>query len=145
MGTVGGVTTIYIGNSFEWSNNAYTRYYYSGSLRVALRKGTAGGTLSFLLADHLGSTTITANSSGALAAELRYKGWGENRLTSGTTPTTYRFTGQREESSLGIYYYGARWYDGSLSRFISADTIVPGAGSQSWDRYAYVMNNPIRF
>ena len=33
----------------------------------------------------------------------------------------------------------------ALARFISADTIVPGAGSQSWDRYAYVMNNPIRF
>ena len=110
------------------------------------------GTLSFLLADHLGSTTITANSSGALAAELRYKGWGENRLTSGTTPTTYRFTGQRQESGLGaaggegLYYYGARWYDSTLGRFIQADTIVPNPGnSQSWDRYAYVGNNPLKY
>ncbi len=66
-GTVGGVTTIYIGNSFEWvaTPSTYTKYYYAGSLRVAMNRN---GTLSFLLADHLGSTTITANSGGALAA-----------------------------------------------------------------------------
>jgi YD repeat-containing protein len=33
-----------------------------------------------------------------------------------------------------------------LSRFSSADTIVPGVGtSQAWDRYAYGMNNPLRY
>jgi len=44
-------------------------------------------------------------------AELRYKAWGETRYTWGTTPTTVRFTGQREESAIGLYFYNARWYD----------------------------------
>jgi hypothetical protein len=45
-----------------------------------------------------------------------------------------------------LYFYGARWYDGGLGRFIQADTIVPGAGSsQAWDRYAYALNNPLRY
>ncbi len=51
------------------------------------------------------------------------------------------------ESSFGLYYYGARWYDPALGRFVQADTIVPEAsqGSQAWDRYAYVNNNPLRY
>jgi hypothetical protein len=32
---------------------------------------------------------------------LSYKPWGETRYTSGTTPTSVRYTGQHEESGLG--------------------------------------------
>jgi hypothetical protein len=28
-----------------------------------------------------------------------------------------------------MYFYGARWYDDVVQRFLSADTIVPGAGN----------------
>ncbi len=42
-----------------------------------------------------------------------------------------------------MYYYGARWYDPALGRFVQADTIVPG-GVQGLDRYAYVNNNPLK-
>jgi hypothetical protein len=36
--------------------------------------------------------------------------------------------------------------DASLGRFIQADSIVPGAGnSQAFDRYAYVLNNPLKY
>jgi hypothetical protein len=39
---------------------------------------------------------------------------------------------------------GARWYDSSLGRWISADTIVPDmANPQSLNRYSYVYNNPV--
>ncbi len=54
--------------------------------------------------------------------------------------------GQREQSEIGLYYYGARWYDSSLGRFTSPDTIVPGAGNPlAWDRFSYVQNNPVRY
>ena len=52
--------------------------------------------------------------------------------------------GQRLEASLGLMYYGARWYDPALGRFIQADTIVLG-GEQGLDRYAYANNNPVNF
>ncbi len=43
-------------------------------------------------------------------------------------------------------YCGARYYDAALGRFISADTIVPGAGNpQALNRYSYVLNNPVRY
>jgi hypothetical protein len=41
----------------------------------------------------------------------------------------FRYTGQREEAALGLYDYGARWYDPSIGRFIQADTIVPQPGN----------------
>ena len=97
-----------------------------------------------LKCDHLGSTAITANANGAKVAEMRYLPWGEQRYASGTTPTTFRYTGQRQQAEIGLYYYGARWYDPALGRFAQADTIVPG-GVQGLDRYAYVNNNPIRY
>ncbi len=50
-------------------------------------------TLSFLLTDHLGSTSLTTDASGNLISELRYTAWGETRYVSGTTPTNYTFTG----------------------------------------------------
>jgi len=60
-------------------------------------------------------------------SEMCYYPYGEARY--GTAPTDFRFTGQRHEAGLGLYDYGARYYDPALGRFIQADTIVPGAAS----------------
>jgi RHS repeat-associated protein len=60
-------------------------------------------------------------------------------------PTGYTYTGQLD-SGLGLMYYGARFYDGALGRFISPDTIVPEPGNpQALNRYSYVLNNPLRY
>ena len=69
---IGTTNTVYIGGYFEWSGSSSTmrRYYYAGGQRVAMRLGTT--TLRFLLGDHLGSTAITATTSGSKLAELRY-------------------------------------------------------------------------
>src|SRR5439155_16125613 len=43
-------------------------------------------------------------------------------------------------------YYGARYYSTTIGRFISADTIVPGAGNpQTLNRFAYTLNNPLKY
>ncbi len=61
-------------------------------------------------------------------------------------PTDRKFTGQRLDESTGLYYYGARYYDPALGRFVQADTIVPEPGNpQALNRYAYVLNNPLRY
>ena len=61
-------------------------------------------------------------------------------------PTDRRFTGQRREAGLGLYDYGARYYDPTLGRFIQADTLVPEpANPQSLNRYSYVLNSPLRY
>jgi len=44
----------------------------------------------------------------------------------------------------GLLYYGARYYDPTMGRFISADTEIPDIDNpQSLNRYSYVLNNPL--
>ena len=111
-GTVAGVTIVYIGNYFEWSNSVGTKYFYAGATRVAMRVGN--NEPKWLLGDHLGSTSKSVNSNGTpmTNGEVRYQAWGEKRYpgnNSSAIPTTYRFTGQRQEILLGgsdgLYFY----------------------------------------
>ncbi|MBC7252212.1 MAG: RHS repeat-associated core domain-containing protein [Anaerolineae bacterium] len=61
-------------------------------------------------------------------------------------PTDFGFTGQRNEATIELYDYRARYYAPTLGRFISADTIVPEPGNpQDLNRYAYTRNNPLRY
>lgn len=65
---------------------------------------------------------------------------------TGNPPTDFTYTGQKMDVSDGLMYYGARYYDAQLGRFISADTIVPSAANpQNLNRYSYVLNNPLRY
>ena len=145
--TLGGVTTYYIGNHFEWrgSTSTMTRYYYADGQRVAMRVGSNAP--SYLLGDHLGSTSVTATSTGAKYAEQRYYPWGGTRWPDNPlTPTARRYTGQIEDAAIGLYFYNARYYDPALGRFLQADTIVPSPQNpQSFNRYAYTLNNPIKY
>jgi RHS repeat-associated protein len=141
--TQNGVTTLYIGNHAEWrpASSTLVKYYYADAQRIAMAEGS---TASYLLGDHLGSTSLTLNSSGTRVAELRYKPWGEIRYTSGTTPTQRRFTGQTQDTITGLYHYGARYYDPVAGRFVQADTLVPEpANPMAFDRYAYMLTTTL--
>ncbi|MFZ1507908.1 MAG: hypothetical protein WAV74_14105, partial [Anaerolineae bacterium] len=63
----------------------------TGGQRIALR---VNGVVRWLATDHLDSTALIVNESGARMSEIRYKPWGESRYTFGATPTQRRFTGQ---------------------------------------------------
>jgi RHS repeat-associated protein len=140
--TVSGVTSYYVGDYYEVAGGVVKKYYSAGGQRIAVR---SGGVLHWLLADHLGGTAHTL-SGATETGEVRYKAFGATRFTSGTTPTSYRFTGQREEASLGLYYYNARWYDPALGHFLSPDSIVPAAGNAlDYHRYAYTRFNPLKY
>jgi RHS repeat-associated protein len=39
-------------------------------------------------------------------------------------PTSFRYTGQRAEDSIKLYWYNARWYDPYLTPWASPDTII---------------------
>jgi RHS repeat-associated protein len=80
--------------------------------------------------------------------------YGATRYSDGSTPTSYRFTGQREDATIGLYpstssgqaFYNARYYDAALGRFVQADSIVPSPGNpQSLNRYSYCLGNPLRY
>jgi len=54
--------------------------------------------------------------------------------------------GQEYDPETGLYYYNARYYDPEIGRFLSADAMIPDPGNpQSFNRYSYVLNNPLRY
>jgi len=143
-----GQTTVYINKYFEKNitTGESTSSYYLGGKLIAQRKGISPNfELNYVLQDHLGSTVATAQTNGTLTSTIKYFPWGATRSTTGTLPTDKKFTGQRLDST-GLYYYNARYYDPAIGRFISPDTIVPDpANPQSLNRYAYCLNNPLKF
>jgi RHS repeat-associated protein len=102
------------------------------------------GTLYYARRDQLNSASEVLYASGAIVGEQRYYPFGETHVSTGSMFTDRLYTGQRAISGLGLDYYNARYYDPSLGRFISPDSITPG-GPQGLNRYSYVMNNPIRY
>ncbi len=123
------------------SNGMELKYYFVAGKRVTVR---INGELSWLYGDQLGSVSAVAKADGTLISRSLYYPWGSERLTQGTSPTDYGYTGQMQVGD--IYYYNARWYDPMIGRFMQADTIVPPhQGTQVFDRYAYVNNNPLRY
>jgi len=100
-------------------------------MRVQSNQQCVEDGLYYLLTDRLGGTAITVDESGNRVAELRYAAWGETRYTSGSLPTQYQYTGQKQ-AELGLYDYGARWYDPALGRFLSPDSIIPGMPGNSF-------------
>jgi RHS repeat-associated protein len=142
--TINGVTTAFVGNHYEVTGGAATKYYFAGASRVAMRQN---GTLFFLLSDHLGSTSLTTDANGVKVGGLRYNAWGAVRYADGATPTKYTYTGQYSYmGEFGLMFFNARWLDPALGRFAQADSIVPGVGNpQAWDRYAYSLNNSLKY
>ncbi len=143
--SVSGSTTIYIGQTYVCTNGQCTKYIISGTQIVA--QISAAGTY-YYHSDHLGSSSIITNASGSKAEDIFYYPYGETR--DNTNPpgenvnVKYKFTGKELDGEDGLYYYGARYYDPKLARFISADTIVPKPFYPiSLNRYAYTYNNPI--
>jgi RHS repeat-associated protein len=124
----------------------WTHYYTFNGQRVAVRDG-ASGPVSWLHGDLLGSASVASNSSGGKIAnsEQRFTPYGTPRLNASGLPTDKTFTGQRVENALGgIMDFNARYYDPTLGRFLSADTIYDGglANPQGLNRYSYVKGRP---
>ncbi len=104
-----------------------------------------GSGLTFLFGDQLGSTSVTYRLNDGQTILQLYRPWGEVRYSSGSLPTQYQYTGQYTYAAdFGLYFYNARWYDSQISRFNEPDSLITDPGNtQTWDRYAYVNNNPL--
>ncbi|MDD4519255.1 MAG: hypothetical protein PHH90_12295, partial [Limnochordia bacterium] len=101
------------------------------------RTGQGSWQRTYYHQDYLGSTrTLSGTDSGSLA----YAPFGSVLQEAGSTEThSYRFTGKPLHST-GLYYYGARFYDPELGRFISMDPAMDGL---NW--YVYAASNPLKY
>ena len=121
-----------------------TKYVYLGERRIVTKDST--DKLEFVHDDHISSSNIITDENGDQTGMLEYTPYGTTASHTGTSDPKHKFTGQEEDDSTGLYYYGARYYDAQLGRFITADpTIQHPTDPQDFNRYAYARNNPIVF
>ena len=59
-----------------------------------------------------------------------------------------KFTGQKRDNETGLDYFGARYMSAPMGRFMSPDPSMLStvkANPQTWNRYTYVLNNPMKY
>jgi RHS repeat-associated protein len=99
----------------------------------------------YFLKDHLGSNVAVVTETGTVESRSRYTPWGA-RTTTGVLDTSERgFTGH-EHLAFGLIHMNGRIYDPAWGRFLQADPLIQSPYDlQNYNRYAYVMNNPLAF
>ncbi len=90
--TEGGKTTVFINRYYQknTTTGTVTKYYYLGGRMVAVKEGT---TLEYVHQDHLGSSSVATDNTGASVGTQTYKPFGETRSSSGSFGTDRKFTG----------------------------------------------------
>ncbi len=146
-----------IGMDWLWLED----YVYRGGMLVTgERVREEGGRREFHL-DHLGSPRLVTGSDGYAVSTREFAPFGIQRgsqwqETDGgfDREDPMRFTGHERDyrndytltTTEYLDYVHARYYDPDTGRFLSADPTWQSADliqPQSWNRYAYVLNNPI--
>ena len=98
------------------------------------------------ISDAIGSTRFVLKNgvkdSNPVFSAITYKPFGGPFKTSGSN--NYTYTGEKNDTSTGLEYLGARYYDPSTGRFISMDPLLGRLSSpQTMDRFAYCLNSPL--
>lgn len=104
--------------------------------------------------DHLGTPRVVSNTNGIIVGMHDYAAFGAEYDTGlkESPESRMKFTGHERDSqgdpTQALDYMHARYYDAMWGRFLSVDPSWESAHlsmPQSWNRYSYVMNNPMKY
>ena len=113
--------------------------------------------IHYVLKDNLGSWTTITDENGNVEQQLGFDAWGNLRnpqtWANYTDDDTFDgpmfdrgFTGHEHLTAFGLVNMNGRMYDPVTSSFLSADRFVQNPlTAMGFNRYAYCMNNPLRF
>ena len=123
----------------------WTDLIYGASGLLAEVPGTQNGAPVYRMTDHLGTQVGTLSSTGLLLSATDYAPFGQ--VFSGGSTDPYKFTGKERDAESGLDYFGARYYGSNMGRFMSPDSSGYSGltNPQSWNLYAYTLNNPLRY
>ena len=97
--------------------------------------------------DWLGSSRLTSTAWRTVYSDSAYAPFGEQYAASGTADASY--TGQNSDTTSSLYDFTFREHSPSQGRWTVPDPLGTGAvdptNPQTWNRYAYVNNNPLAF
>ena len=137
-----------------------TSYIYDadGQLAMEFPTGSPAIGTAYLTADMLGSTRLITDGSGNTTECEDYLPFGQ-QIQAGVdgrsavcfgvaNPLPEKmFTGKERDVNTGLDYFGARYLSDMQGRFMSSDPLLNSghpSNPQTWNRYSYVLNNPLR-
>jgi len=132
-------------------NNAKEYIFFAGK-RIARRENSSG-TVCHYFDDHLGSSRVVVQGGQTTPCyEADFSPFGEEIDYVNRCSEHYKFTGKERDAESALDYFIARHYASNLGRFMSTDPKLSGVPfpehltqPQSWNMYAYVLNNPLKF
>jgi RHS repeat-associated protein len=123
-----------------------TEYIFFAGRRIARR--ASSGNVSYYLSDMLGSSRVVADSNGNLLDDCDFLPYGSEVCAASSSGNHYLFTGKERDAETGNEYFGGRYYESNLGRFVSVDPTRLSAfidDPQTWNRYSYAHNNPLEY
>jgi RHS repeat-associated protein len=107
----------------------------------------SAATLTFLHTDVAGSPVAATDASGNVIWREGYRPYGERRLNQAPASGNRQFFhGKAFDPDSGLSYFGARYYDPLVGRFMGVDPEgFDQENAHSFNRYAYGNNNPFRY
>jgi RHS repeat-associated protein len=99
---------------------------------------------SFYHSDGSGNVTALISTNGLVVARYAYDPFGGLTKMSGplAAANRYRFSSKEFQLNSGLYYYGYRFYEPNLQRWLNEDPLGEEGGINF---YRYVRNSPIMF
>ncbi|MFH8573760.1 putative adhesin [Streptomyces sp. NPDC017993] len=122
-----------------------SRYYTAASHTIAVRSASSGAPtkLSFLAADHHGTSSLAIDASTFTYTKRYTTPFGASRGTAPTDwPDDKRFLGAPADAGTGLTHIGAREYDPAIGAFLSVDPLLETGKPQTLNGYSYSSNNP---
>jgi RHS repeat-associated protein len=131
--------------------------YVRAGGQIAAIENASGApcTTCYLSYDFLGSVRMVTDQSANVIARHDYAPFGQEiqagvgprtSLWGGSDNVNQKFTGQERDGETNLDFFQARYLSSGLGRFVSPDPHSAGAAltnPQSWNGYAYVLNNPL--
>jgi RHS repeat-associated protein len=134
-------------------------YNAGGKLLAEYSTQTASNpTISYLTNDNLGSPRVITDNGGNVSSRRDFMPFGEdlnvgvggrsatNKYSATTDNIRQKFTGYEKDDETGLDFAEARYYNNLHGRFTAVDPMLASGRSadpQSFNRYAYVSNNPV--
>ena len=98
--------------------------------------------------DAVGSVRMITDGDGAVIHRYDFLPFGETWLAP-SNPDPRQFAGKERDPEIGLDYFGARYYASRTGRFTTVDPAMDIDAAlvdpQRWNRYAYSLNNPLKF
>jgi RHS repeat-associated protein len=139
---------VWIDGDYEEKNGQILFHILADGKEVCTFDKTGTNVFEYYHPDNLNSTAIQTDQNGNEIQNYGYSPFGQSRYTQSSTvfKVSRRYTGQVLDEDTGLYYYNARYYDPLLARFTQPDDIISDLSDpQTYNRYAYCVDNPLRY